>query len=158
MHEFDKAAGHTAQAKKTALAATTAIDRQKLKSMTLQGETPKVPEQVEIVGYGITTYRKKLCALIDKRSKKAGPIAVKIASAPMKVFMKIQAVAGKVIPTATYGTNWSRPSLKAAAKLRSNTVNCVWGSTSKNRCIKWYLEFSTIQHGLITHLLLLREP
>jgi hypothetical protein len=45
-------------------------------------------------------------------------------------------VAGKVIPTATHGTNWSGPSLKAAAKLRSSTVNCVWGSTSKNRCIE----------------------
>ena len=56
--------------------------------MTLQRDTPKVPEQVEIVGYGITTYRKKLCALIDKRFKKAGPIAVKVASAPMNVFME----------------------------------------------------------------------
>ena len=54
----------------------------------------------------------------------------------MNAFMKIQAVAGKVIPTATFGTNWSGPSLKAAATLRSSTVNCVWGSTSKNRCIE----------------------
>ena len=50
--------------------------------------------------------------------------------------MKTQAVAGKVIPTATFGTNWSGPSLEAAAKLRSSTVNCVWGTTSKNRCIE----------------------
>jgi len=114
IHTFDKAAGHKTQAKKTAFAATAPADRQKLKRMTLQGETPKVPEQVEIVGYGIETYRKKLCALIDKRFKKAGPIAVKVSSAPMNAFMKIQAVAGKVIPTATFGTNWSGPSLKAA--------------------------------------------
>ena len=81
IHDFDKAAGHTAQAKKTTFAATTVNDRKKLKRMTLQGETPKVPEQVEIVGYGIATYRKKLSAFIDERFKKAGPIAVKVASA-----------------------------------------------------------------------------
>ena len=52
IHAFDKAAGHTTQAKKTAFAATTATDRQKLKKMTLQGETPNVPEQVGIVGHG----------------------------------------------------------------------------------------------------------
>jgi len=66
-----------------------------------------------------------MCALTDKRFKEAGPIAVKVASAPMNAFTKIQAVAGKVISTAIYGTNWSGPSLKAAKKLCSSTVNCM---------------------------------
>jgi len=105
IHEFDKAAGHTTQAKKTAFAATTVKDRQLLKKMTLQGVAPKVPTQIEIVGFGISVYRKKMCALVDKRFNKAAPIAAKVTAAPMNAFRKTQAVAGKVIPTAIYGTN-----------------------------------------------------
>ena len=55
-----------------------------------------------------------MCALVDKRFKKAGPIAAKVSSAPMNTFRKLQAVAGKVIPTAIYGTNWISPSIKVA--------------------------------------------
>ena len=71
VHHFDSLAGHETQAKKTAFITTCNKDKEKLKKVVLQGAKPKLPQQIQIVGYDITTFKKKQCKGTDKRCTKA---------------------------------------------------------------------------------------
>ena len=88
----------------------------------LQGATPKLPDQIQIVGYDITTSRRKHCKSADKRCTKATIGADRIQHAPLGRKRRRVAVEGKTIPTAVYGMNWAQPTLNAARKLRSTIL------------------------------------
>ena len=47
---------------------------------------------------------------------------------------KITATMGKLLPSYTFGTNWSTPSMTLAARLRGQILSCIWGKQSHMRC------------------------
>jgi hypothetical protein len=150
IHDFDHLAGHATQGKKTAFIATCKKDKEKLKKTLLQGTVPKLPLQIVIVGYGITASRRKQCKAADNRSKKAKDTACRIDKAPLGTKRRKVAVESKTIPTAIYGMNWSTPSLTAARALRASIMKCIWGRSSRMRCIEIVIGVLKTLQGLTT--------
>ena len=136
VHEFDEAAGHSTQADKTAFICTSATDRKRLRAMTLQGVHPKVPQYTEIVGCLITASKRKICKVSTSRIGKAKDCILKIASAPVSAARKIRAFCAKVIPMATYGMQCASPTVTVSKKIRAKAMECLWGSSSKLRCVE----------------------
>ena len=102
----------------------------------LQGTVPKLPLQIVIVGYGITASRKKQCKAAENKSKKAKDTASRVDKAPLGNKRRRIAVESKTIPTSIYGMNWSTPSLTVARQLRASIMKCIWGRSSKMRCLE----------------------
>ena len=72
--------------------------------------------------------------MADKRINKASNVVLKLLAAPVNTARKVRALCAKVIPIATYGMQWAAPSIAMARKLRSQSLKCMWGISSKMRC------------------------
>ena len=68
------------------------------------------------------------------RTNKAISCAKAAPAAPLNMAKKNKATVGKVLPSYTFGTNWSTPSLALSTRLRSQILKCIWGNQSKMRC------------------------
>ena len=78
----------------------------------LNGHVPKCPAAIKMVGYLITAARHKITKLANDRATKTIQCAIVVASAPLNIAKKIKATMGKVLPSYTFGTNWSTPNIE----------------------------------------------
>ena len=136
LHLFDNMAGHSTQADKTAFLCSHAADRKLLKQIKLGGCTPKCPQCIELVRCLITTAKRKQCALQDKRFSRTLDAIDRIIAAHVGATRRIRAFCAKGIPMATYGMQWASPSSAMANQFRSRALRCVWGNSSKMRCME----------------------
>ena len=135
VHAFDKAAGHSTQASKTAFICTSAADRKHMRKLNLSGHKPNVPQHIEIVGCVITAARRRVCAVANCRIAKATSATVKILASPVSTARKIRALCAKIIPMATYGMRWAAPNLNMAKRLRKPYSACGarWANSDVSR-------------------------
>ena len=136
LHMFDAMAGHITQADKTAFVCTNSKDKKWLQKIKLGGCVPKCPQYVELVGCMVTSAKQRQCALQDKRLSRTINSIARIIAAPVGAARRIRAFCAKAIPMAIYGMQWGCPSVAMATRFRSKALRCIWGSSSKMRCME----------------------
>ena len=102
--------------------------------MLVNGQVPECPTAIEMVGYLITAACHKVTKLANDRATKTIATAKVVASAPLNMAKQIKATIGKVLPSYTFGTNWSTPSMALSTSLRGKMLTCIWGKQIKMRC------------------------
>ena len=113
---------------------TSEKDRKTLANTSIRGHTPKCSKHIEMAGHTVSTAMRRVCKYANKRADKAIGSANDILAAPLTAKNKKKAIATKTIPIATFGNQWTRPSVSRCHKLRGRIMKCLWGSSSKMRC------------------------
>ena len=78
-----------------------------------------------MIGYLITAARYKVKKFGNDRAAKAISCATIVMNAPLNMVKKIRAAIGKTLPSHTFATSWSAPSMALAKSLRSRIISCI---------------------------------
>ena len=112
---------------------------EKLKQISVQGNTTPVVTTEDMVGHQISAMKKRSIQHATKRTEKATLRALKVEGLAMTRKQKTRLIQGAIIPVATVGTFWDIPSKKSLASLRSEILKAIWGKGRKMKSLEMVL-------------------